>query len=292
LWIVAVLVLISLCPLLAVAGGVLLVYPARTSTSLMEPGPAASIAVQGSASNADALSGTVAPTISQPGAAPAAAGFRWPFSFGLAEILILAGLAGGAVLAGGMVFLVLAQRRNRKAGPEKGPTLLQNDEASRQDARIRYTVFAGLAGLALVLFVTFDLLGSASLYWRFVVFYAGFWVLVGVLVLPARPWVTKIIVLASLVAVLLWVRAIDWNSRKPFLRDLYSVDEGMTVEQVDRIMNEYMRSTGQDAVFDEEGRILAGTVTYRHTDEGWGDSDWGIVTLKDGRAVQIRFLPD
>jgi hypothetical protein len=33
-------------------------------------------------------------------------------------------------------------------------------------------------------------------------------------------------------------------------------------------------------------------VTYRHTTEGWGGSDAGVVTFEGGRVVQIEFLHD
>jgi hypothetical protein len=33
-------------------------------------------------------------------------------------------------------------------------------------------------------------------------------------------------------------------------------------------------------------------LVYRHTDEGWGDSDWGEIYLENGRVVEIQFLPD
>jgi len=37
---------------------------------------------------------------------------------------------------------------------------------------------------------------------------------------------------------------------------------------------------------------VTGTSTYRHTNEGWGNSDWGVVTFEDGRVVQTEFMPD
>jgi hypothetical protein len=33
-------------------------------------------------------------------------------------------------------------------------------------------------------------------------------------------------------------------------------------------------------------------MVYRHTSEGWGDSDWGEIHFEEGRVVEIRFLPD
>ena len=42
--------------------------------------------------------------------------------------------------------------------------------------------------------------------------------------------------------------------------------------------------------FDEQGQIVTGWLTYRHTDEGWADSGWGVVTFENGRVVEVRFL--
>jgi hypothetical protein len=98
---------------------------------------------------------------------------------------------------------------------------------------------------------------------------------------------------------LIAVRFVDWNSRKSFLRDFYSLQEGMTREQVDQTMSSYMKGVGGGPpnsqgqyVYDEQGEVVTGWVTYRHTNEGWGDSDWGVVTLEDSRVVRLEFLPD
>ncbi len=282
---------LALCPLLAVVGGVLLVLPVK-STRVMESGPEVAIVAQGRAMENAATSVSTAAT-HQFSPAPAATAPRFPFSFGLAEIIILAGLAGLLLLLGAIVVLIIARRRRAAYAQEKD-TALHDDEgdAWTREAKVRYAVFAVLAVLALSIFLIFDLLGSASLYWRFVAVYVGFWVLVGVLLLPSRPLGLKLGSLAILVLVLFSLRYVDWNSRKPFLRDLYSIDEGMTAAQVEGSMREYMKSDGGNARYDQSGQIVAGTVTFRHTNEGWGDSDWGVVTFEDGRVVQVQFLPD
>jgi hypothetical protein len=202
-------------------------------------------------------------------------------------------MAGLLLLFGAVIVLIIAQRRKTGAAQEKESAFHDDDGGTwTREAKVRHGVFAVLAVLALSIFLIFDLLGSASLYWRLVTVYAGFWVLVGVLLLPSRPLGLKLGILAILVLVLFTLRYVDWNSRKPFLRDLYSVKEGMTADQVDGIMHEYMRSLGRDVIHDRGGLLVAGTVTYRHTNEGWGDSDWGIITLDSGRVVQVQFLPD
>jgi hypothetical protein len=129
--------------------------------------------------------------------------------------------------------------------------------------------------------------------------YMAFWLLVGALLATGRSLRDKLLILGLFVLVLGSVRFVDWNSRKPFLRKFYSLQEGMTAEEVDQIMSGYMKANGggppqsQDQYeFDEQGEIVTGWVTYRHTNEGWGDSDWGVVTFENGRVVHRRFLPD
>jgi hypothetical protein len=164
--------------------------------------------------------------------------------------------------------------------------------------RTRYVLLALVLWIALSLFLVLDLgLGLAvSIYPRFVAAYAAFWALVGALMLYRRPVREQVLILALFAALLFSMRFIDWNSRKPFLRDLSSINEGMTPAQVEQIMAPYMtgggRPLGSPTIqVDARGEILTGTLTYRHTDEGWGDSDWGVVAFVDGRVVRTHFLP-
>ena len=281
---------LALCPLLAVVGGVPLIMPVK-ATRALEPGPGGAILAQGRAIGTAVTSASTAATYPV-SPKPVAAAPRLPFSLGPLEIILLAGLAGLLILLGIVAVLIVARHRRAARAQEKDTTFHDDGNAWTQEARVRYAVFALLAVLALSIFLVFDLLGSASLYWRFVGVYAGFWVLAGVLLLPSRPLGLKLGILAVLVLVLFALRTVDWNSRKPFLRDLYSVAEGMTAAQVESSMGEYIRSDGDNVRYDPSGQILAGTVTFRHTDEGWGDSDWGVVTFEDGRVVEVQFLPD
>jgi hypothetical protein len=203
-------------------------------------------------------------------------------------------IAGLVLLVGGAIVAVVL---TRWVGSHP-PTEDADSDAGRW-ARLRYPFLALAFWMALSIFLILDLgLGLAvSIYPRFVAIYAAFWVLVGALLLHGRPTREKVLVLVPFVVVLFSVRFIDWNSRKPFLRDLHSIREGMTPIQVEQIMGRYMRSGGRalaspETEVDDGGQILTGTVTYRHTDEGWGDSDWGVVTFQDGRVVETEFLPD
>jgi hypothetical protein len=152
--------------------------------------------------------------------------------------------------------------------------------------------------LALSIFLILDLGFSVSLYLRFVAIYTAFWVLVGALLLYGRPMREILLILGLFVMVAFSVRFMDWNSRKPFLKDFYRIREGMTVTQVEQIMSDYMQGDGRPLVpgrkdvFNERGEVVTGTITYRHTNEGWGNSDWGVVTFENGRVVKTKFLPD
>jgi hypothetical protein len=102
---------------------------------------------------------------------------------------------------------------------------------------------------------------------------------------------------------------IPLSSLQPFLRDLERVRPGMTVAQVQAIMRGYKRGTGwpvpsgpapvvsgpddvsSDVTYetsDEGELLLPNTLTFRHTD----NSDWGVVSFRNGRVSKVEFLPD
>jgi hypothetical protein len=163
--------------------------------------------------------------------------------------------------------------------------------------RFRIGFLAIALWVALSLFVFLDIQYAVSVYLEFVAMYAVFWVLVGALLLVGRPVRDKVLVLGLFVLALVAVRFVDWNSRKPFLAEFRSIEVGMTQDQVDDIMGTYMKHYGgsspqDDYVLDEQGTLVRGLVTYRHTDQSWGDSDWAVVVFEDGNVVETRFLPD
>jgi hypothetical protein len=156
-------------------------------------------------------------------------------------------------------------------------------------------------GFALTIYLLLDLALTVSVYWWFVGLYATFWVLVMLLLLWGAPARQKLLVLGSLALIVVSMRFVDWNSRKPFLRDLYRIKEGMSAEKVDQIMGDYMTcgavSPGNpgirlDGRLAKEGEQATGMISYRHTNEGWGNSDFGEVTFVDGRVVNVHFSPD
>jgi hypothetical protein len=171
-----------------------------------------------------------------------------------------------------------------------------------QTAKLRYALLAIAIWFALSIYLVLDVGFAVSVYWQVAAIYAAFWVLIGALLLVGSPSREKLLILGLLVVALFSIRFVDWNSRKPFLKDLYRVKQGMTVGQVEQIMGSFMGGTcspapplgspaGESAAEPEEP-ALPDRAVYRHTDEGWGDSDWGEIRFENGQVVEIRFLPD
>ncbi len=101
--------------------------------------------------------------------------------------------------------------------------------------------------------------------------------------------------------------AVPWTSRKPFLRDLDRVSVGMTPLEVDKIMAPYIRGTGWprnpfvEVRSPSSGTIdaprgaelqIADSVVFRHSNEAAFNSDWGVVTFRNGVVSKVDFMPD
>ena len=85
------------------------------------------------------------------------------------------------------------------------------------------------------------------------------------------------------------VRWLNENSRKPFLRDFQRLHSGMTRDEVERVMGHYLHGAAGPTLppgVDKDAAI------YRHTNDGWGDADWGVVRFQQDRVVELSFLPD
>lgn len=225
-------------------------------------------------------------------------GFRM-FCMVVAALSAVAGLV--AYLLAVLVALV-ARRLRRRALPPGEPDASQSDgHGWRAVLRSRTALVAFPLGFAVGLYLLLDLEWSVSVYLRFAVVYAAFWATVLLLLLWGAPVRQKLTALALLAVALLIIGTINWNSRKPFLRDLYRVKEGMTVAQVDQIMGHYMTGGGVypgspgvrlDGKLAEVGPGATGTISYRHTNEGWGNSDWGIVAFENGHVIDVSYCPD
>jgi hypothetical protein len=161
-----------------------------------------------------------------------------------------------------------------------------------QGMRVRYGIAGLLVWVVLSSFLALDLAGSVSLYPLFLGVYAGGTVMVVLVLLYPRPTREKALIVFLVLVIFVSVRAVDWNSRKPFLRDLERVKVGMTEAQACQIMESYRNKTGSLIQADEQGRMISGTLSYRHTSESWGNSDIGVLVFEHGRVVNVRFLPD
>jgi len=116
---------------------------------------------------------------------------------------------------------------------------------------------------------------------------AVIFIFVGLWLMRDRQARLRITVVAIYALLILSTRFVDWNSRKPFMRDLLRLREGMTGQQVKVIMGRYV--TDQDAADVSQAN---GTLSYRHSNEAEYNADWGEVTLREGKVVGAEFSPD
>ena len=195
-----------------------------------------------------------------------------------------------AVVVAGAAMIVRVVLGKWSGQDQRGEGLADGDGSRGIQARY------GLAGLLLWIvlssFLVLDLAGSVSLYPLFLGIYAVGTVMAVLVLLYPRPTREKALIVFTVLVIFVSVRAVDWNSRKPFLRDLERVEVGMTEAQVYQIMEGYRNETGSQPQADEQGRMISGTLSYRHTSESWGNSDIGILVFEQGRVVNVRFLPD
>lgn len=106
-----------------------------------------------------------------------------------------------------------------------------------------------------------------------------------------------------------FVVLVPWNDRKRFVQALFSVRVGMSVADVDAVMDGYLEGPGpkwQLAPASDRHALVAGgpidettpraqftgTKTYRWSERAEYDSDWGQVGFVDGKVASIAFLPD
>ena len=146
--------------------------------------------------------------------------------------------------------------------------------------------------IALGIFIIFDLEIALSINTYITLAYAAFWLIIGYLILRQHPKRYKLSLLAIFLTAILVIYSIDWNSRKPFLRDFHRIEIGMTATQVDQMMKNYIKFIGPTTQLNAQGDILAGKISYRHTRQGWGDSDVIILTIENSQIVEISYYPD
>jgi hypothetical protein len=128
--------------------------------------------------------------------------------------------------------------------------------------------------------------------------------------------IQKIVIVAVFWCIVAALIAGTWTSQKSFLIDLHKVKPGMTAPQVEAIMGKYIHGTGwpalpgtkagdvstlteigsnetvQTSVSSLGELAIENAVVYRHSEEAAYNSDWGVVTFKDGKVVSTDFMPD
>jgi uncharacterized membrane protein (UPF0136 family) len=144
-------------------------------------------------------------------------------------------------------------------------------------------MLAGVGGLYLV----FDKGAAVSLYPIAIAFFCALALVASLPLLYGRRRAIQVAIPIVIVLLALAVQFINWDSRKPFMRALNQIEAGMTVEQVDALMSGYMRSPAQSGTVGEFN-----TISFRHTNEGWGNSDIGLVNVINGQVTSREFLPD
>lgn len=131
----------------------------------------------------------------------------------------------------------------------------------------------------------------------------------------AAQW-SRLTAFLAIIATIAALYFVPWSMRKPFLRDLYSIQPGMTEADVHRIMGRYMEGTGWPAIYGgthpDTGTLtdvgtgathatgstptgemtIKSSLVFRHSTDGAFNSDWGIVILKDGKVTGVSFSPD
>jgi len=210
----------------------------------------------------------------------------------VARFVVLPAIAGLMVLVGMVIVAVVPEPRKESDTQSQDTKPAEDSGHARVDsAKPRYGILVVTFWIALSGFLILDLAGSISLHLGLTVAYDAIWVLIGALLLRDSSARRKVLILSLFVIAVFCVRFVDWNSRKPFLKDLYTIREGMTPTQVEEIMGRYTVGGGQTESA-ERGEIVAGSISYRHTQEAWGNSDWGTVTFESGRVVNVDFSPD
>jgi hypothetical protein len=123
---------------------------------------------------------------------------------------------------------------------------------------------------------------------------ALFWLCVGQNVLPKNESAKRPVFLALMVIIILTGGCVDLNSRKPFLRELYTVKVGMTGADVKNIMEKYDKQVNlySPGTYEYLNADFTGQESFRHTDEGWGNADTGTIKFQDGRVLQVEFSHD
>ncbi|HYG33568.1 MAG TPA: hypothetical protein VEC99_02210 [Clostridia bacterium] len=185
-----------------------------------------------------------------------------------------------------------------------------------QDTPLRATGLA-IAAFALVLFALCELGLLYPVAWWLYLPVAMVFVVTLVRIAPLRSQRLRIGVLIAILGAIAALYFVNWTSRKPFLRDLARVRVGMTEAEVRQIMGRYMVGTGWplppfDASTSATGTTvrmngssqysgeasstgelaLRDALVFRHSNDGAFNSDWGIISVSNGRVAKVEFSAD
>ena len=111
-------------------------------------------------------------------------------------------------------------------------------------------------------------------------------------ILDSLPVKQRFLLTGVLISAVFAVRYIDWDSRKPFLRDFNQIQLGMTAEEVDELMADYIKNVSPFVNTSTEGEVQMGTVSYHYTNEGWDVANTGQITFAGGHVIAATFYPD
>ena len=115
---------------------------------------------------------------------------------------------------------------------------------------------------------------------------------------PLRQQPRRLFSLFTVCMIMTFLYVVPWSGRSAFLKRLYSIRPGMTINEARDLMAGYMEGTGWPAnPFDESHESggefkIQGALVFRHSDEPAYNSDWGIVHVKQGRVTHVEFSQD
>jgi hypothetical protein len=149
----------------------------------------------------------------------------------------------------------------------------------------RFLSYAGLSLLVILLSLNFflvDIISYASIFPMVIPVCGILWIFIGnVLFAESRPSI-RIVTVAVSLCLILSLKYIDLNSRKPFFRDMVKIRVGMDVASVEALMSKY-RS------FKEENQII---YTLGKIEGSYGGNDFSILRIQMGKIEAIEIHND
>ncbi len=129
------------------------------------------------------------------------------------------------------------------------------------------------------------------------------------LLLRKRPIWIKVAGMLAYALMVYFAWSTSGNTRRPFLRDLYSIRPGMTVSQVRSKMSRWFEQESKSTAHMDPvtGRSVSrsamwvggsglsngtGTLIFQHSHSKEFGGDWGMVGFSNGKVVGVTFSPD